>query len=48
MAEVKIAAAKMIANYKFSATPETKLEMFKGDLFLITFPEVKLKVEKRN
>ena len=47
MVEMKIAAAKMLAKYRFTTTPETKMDLLKGDLFLISYPEMKLKLEER-
>jgi cytochrome P450 family 3 subfamily A len=47
MVEVKIAMAKLLANYKIVDTPQTKLEILPGDFFILTFPDVKVKLEKR-
>ena len=47
MAEIKIGMAKLLANFKIVETPETKLDFQAGDLFFLTYPEVKVKLEKR-
>ncbi len=48
MAEMKISLAKFISTFKVVATPETKLESTKGDMFFFSYPEVKVKLERRN
>ena len=47
MCEMKIAAAKMLQSFKFVATDATKLELYAGDLFMVGFPDIKIKVEER-
>lgn len=48
MVEMKISLAKFISTFKVVATPETKLESTKGDMFFFSYPEVKVKLERRN
>ena len=48
MVEMKIAATKMLAKHKFSPTAEgSKMDLYKGDAFMLSYPELKLKVEDR-
>ena len=47
MSEIKIAMAKLLANYKIVDTPQTKLDFLPGDSFILTYPEVKVKLVKR-
>jgi hypothetical protein len=47
MSEIKIAMAKLLANYKIVDTPQTKLDFLPGDFFFLSYPEVKVKLERR-
>lgn len=45
--EMKIAIAKLLAKYKLVDSIETKLDIEKGDIFLLSYPEMKVKLELR-
>eukprot|EP00093_Oithona_nana_P005061 05061.XXX_189702_191147_1 [CDS] Oithona nana genome sequencing. len=47
MIEMKLALAKLLQKYRIVAVPETKLDFFNGDVFLLSYPEVKVKLETR-
>jgi hypothetical protein len=47
MAEIKIGMAKLLANFKIVYAPETKLDFLPGYFFFLTYPEVKVKLERR-
>ena len=47
MVEMKIAIAKLLARFRIMATPETKLEPLKGDPFLFSYDEIRVKLEPR-
>ena len=47
MDEMKITLAKFLTKYNLVATADTKLEFLKGDLFFLSFPEVKIKLQVR-
>lgn len=47
MVQMKIALAKLLHKYNIVEAPETKLEFHPGDLFFLSFPEVKVKLECR-
>lgn len=44
---MKITLAKFLTKYRLVATRDTRLEFLKGDLFFLSFPEVKVKLELR-
>ncbi len=45
--EMKIALAKLLSKYKLATAPETKLDVRPGDQFFISYPDMKVKLEKR-
>ena len=47
MIEIKLALAKLLQKYCIVAVPETKLDFFNGDIMLLSYPEVKVKLESR-
>ena len=47
MIEIKLALAKLLQKYRIVAVPETKLDFFNGDIMLLSYPEVKVKLESR-
>jgi len=48
MAEMKITLAKLISSFKVDEVPNvTKLEGNKGDMFFFSYPEVQVKLTKR-
>ena len=47
MVEMKIIAAKLLAKYRIEDTPETKINFDTGDLFLLSYPEIKVKLVPR-
>jgi cytochrome P450 len=47
MAEMKIAMAKLLAEFRIVSTPETRLDLMEGDSFLFNYPEVRVKLERR-
>ena len=47
MIEMKLALAKLLHKYRIVAVPETKLDFNNGDLFILTYPEVTVKLEAR-
>jgi hypothetical protein len=47
MVEIKIAMAKLLANYKIVDTPQTKMDFLPGDFFILTYSEVNVQLEKR-
>ena len=49
MEEIKIIIAKLLSNFKIIQEPNvTKLDFNRGDLFLMTYPEMKARIQKRN
>ena len=47
IAEIKIAMAKLLANFKIVETSQTKLEPLPGDPFMFSYPDIKVKLETR-
>ena len=47
MIEMKLALARLLQNYQIIAVPETKLDFCNGDLFILTYSDVKVKLESR-
>jgi len=47
MIEMKIAMAKLLANFKIVATPATSLDPLKGSPFLFSYKDVLVKLEPR-
>ncbi len=47
MVEIKLAMAKLLSRYRLISSENTKLEPLKGDLFLIGFKDMKIRLEKR-
>ena len=47
IAEIKIAMAKLLANFKIVETSQTKLEPLPGDPFMFSYPDIKVKLERR-
>ena len=47
IAEIKIAMAKLLANFQIVDTSQTKLEPLPGDPFMFSYPDIKVKLEKR-
>jgi hypothetical protein len=48
MTEIKVVAAKLLSKYRLVATPNTKnLEYIKGDIFLLSYEDPDMKLEKR-
>lgn len=45
--ETKLALAKLMLNYKFCIAEETELKLILGDPAFYSYPEMKLKLEKR-
>ena len=45
---MKITAARLLKEYRVVATPETKIDLIAGDFFLLSYPDMKVKMEKRN
>ncbi len=39
--------AKLLSKFRLVPTENTRLEHMEGDLFLIAFPHMKIKLEKR-
>jgi len=48
MSEMKVAMVKLLHNYKICWDDSTNLQLHKGDLFLFTFPSIKLRFIRRN
>ena len=48
MVEMKIAMAKLLMNFTIVDEPGvTKLDIQKGGLFLLTYPDMKVRVKRR-
>jgi cytochrome P450 len=47
MVEMMIAMAKILKNFKIERTEETKLELKKGNLFLLSFDGINVKLVNR-
>lgn len=47
MIEMKITIAKMLSAYRVVDTPDTQLDIANGDQFLLAYPNMKVKLEKR-
>jgi len=47
MSEMKMALAKLILEFRILDSPETKLEFYGGDVLALSFPEIKIILEKR-
>ncbi len=47
MAEMKIAVAKLLLNFEVEATEDTRLDFYDGDLFFLSYPEVKVRLVRR-
>ena len=45
--EIKVALVKLMLEYKFCIADETKLDLNKGDTFFYSYPEMKLRLERR-
>ena len=48
MSEMKVAMVKLLHNYKMCWDDSTNLQHQKGDMFLFTFPSIKLRFIRRN
>ncbi len=47
LTEIKVFLAKLMRKYRIVATPKTKVDYHKGDLFLLFFSEMVVKLEAR-
>ncbi len=47
MAEMKVAVAKLLLNFEVLSTEDTRLDFYDGDLFFLSYPEVKVKLIRR-
>ena len=45
--EMKIALAKIVTKYRIALGPETRLEVNNGDLFLLNYDRLMVKLEER-
>ncbi len=48
MTEMKIATAKLLSKFKLLDDPKTALEYDTGDVFLLSYPGINIKVERRS
>ena len=48
MSEMKVAMVKLLHNYRLEWDERTSLELQKGDMFLFSFPGIKLRFVQRN
>lgn len=48
MTEIKIILAKLLLAYRIVSAPDTKLEFSKGNDFMLNFPEMIVKLVKRD
>ena len=49
MEEMKITLAKLLSNFKVIEEPNvTKLEFDKGNVFMLSYKEMKVRIQKRN
>ena len=47
MIEMKTALVKILSKYRIIATEDTKLDFQRGDTFLLSYPEMKVKLAER-
>ncbi len=48
MAEIKIAIAKVIQNFQIVDTPETNIELNLGDMFMMSYDKINVRLVKRS
>ena len=47
MVEMKIAMTKLLSKFKMEANEKTKLELRKGDQFLLSYDQILVSVSRR-
>ena len=47
MVEMKMALAHLLVNFKLTKSAGTKLDFNKGEQFMLSYPEMRLNIERR-